>query len=29
MLLYLWVGHKARIPEVNSVVGMVAGRVRR
>ncbi|MFG1948364.1 murein biosynthesis integral membrane protein MurJ [Nonomuraea sp. NPDC048826] len=29
MLLYLWVAHRARIPEVSSVVGMVAGRVRR
>lgn len=29
MILYLWVAHRARIPEVSSVVGMVAGRVRR
>ena len=29
MVLYLAVAHRARIPEVSSVVGMVAGRVRR
>ncbi|NRQ32699.1 murein biosynthesis integral membrane protein MurJ [Nonomuraea sp. NN258] len=29
MLLYLGVAHKMRIPEVNSIVGMVAGRVGR
>ncbi|GGO62325.1 murein biosynthesis integral membrane protein MurJ [Nonomuraea cavernae] len=29
MLLYLAVAHRARIPEVNSIVGMVAGRVGR
>ncbi|MDA0633726.1 murein biosynthesis integral membrane protein MurJ [Nonomuraea sp. MCN248] len=29
MLLYLWIAHRVRIPEVSSVVGMVAGRVRR
>ncbi|GIH93153.1 murein biosynthesis integral membrane protein MurJ [Planobispora siamensis] len=29
MLVYLVVAHRARIPEVSSLVGMVAGRVRR
>ncbi|MEV4217446.1 murein biosynthesis integral membrane protein MurJ [Nonomuraea sp. NPDC049725] len=29
MLLYLAVAHRMRIPEVSSIVGMVAGRVRR
>jgi len=29
MLLYLGIAHKMRVPEVSSIVGMVAGRVRR